>query len=101
MRESLHSAFSDFKTYGEMEDSLGAVLFHGVTVQGDMLDPAALGEQQVCSWGQGVHVGARGGTNGRRHSSMVNTYRGKRSQSGLVRGCQLKAQFIGHICSLF
>lgn len=95
--------FSDFiwKTYGEMEHSLGAILLHSVPVQGDVLDPAALGEQQVCSRRQGVHVGARGGTNGRRHSTMVNTYRGKRSQLGLVHGYQLKPQFIAHIWSLF
>lgn len=61
-----------------MKDSLGALLFHGVTVQRDVLDPAALGEQQVRSRRQGVHVGARGGANGRRHSTMVNTCRGKR-----------------------
>lgn len=69
-----------------MEERLGAILSHRVAVQGHVLDPAALGEQQVCSGRQGVHVGAGGGTNGRRHSTMVHTYRGKRSQLGLAHG---------------
>lgn len=63
----------NIKPYGEMEDGLGAVLFHSETVQGDMLDPAALGEQQVCSRRQRVDVGSRGGTNGWRRSAVVNT----------------------------
>lgn len=37
------------QTYGEMEDSLGIVLFHDITFQRDVLYPAALGKQQVCS----------------------------------------------------
>lgn len=96
----LKFVFSDF-TYGEMEDSLGAILLHIVPIQGDVLDPAALGEQQVCSRRQGADVRARGGANGRRHATMVNTYRGKRAQLGLVRGYKLKPQFIEHVWILF
>lgn len=48
-----------------MEDSLGIVLFHVIALQRDVLYPAALSEQQVGSWGQGVDIG-----------SSVRSYRG-------------------------
>lgn len=57
-----------------MEDSLGVVFFHSVTVQGHVLDPAALGIEQVRPRGQRVDVGSRRGSDGRRHSAVFNTY---------------------------
>lgn len=56
-----------------MQDSFGVVLFHSVTVQGDVLDPAALGEQQVRSRRKGVDVGSRGGSDRWRETTVVNT----------------------------
>lgn len=61
--------------YGEMEDSLGIVLFHDITFQRDVLYPAALGKQQVCSLRQGVDIRSRGGSNRWWHTTVVNTYR--------------------------
>lgn len=63
------------ETYREVEDSLGIVLLHIVTFQRDVLYPAALGVQQVCSWRQGVHVGSSGGSDRWWHAAMFNTYR--------------------------
>lgn len=58
-----------------MEDNLGIVLFHGITLQRDMLYPATLREQQVCSWRQGEDALVRGGSNRWWHTTMLNTYR--------------------------
>lgn len=56
-----------------MEDGLGIVLLHIVTLQWDVLYPAALGEQQVCPFGHRVHVRASGGSDGWRPTAMLNT----------------------------
>lgn len=61
------------KTYGKVEDGLGVVFFHSVTVKGHVLDPAALGKEQVCPRGQRVDVGSRRGSDGRRHSAVFKT----------------------------
>lgn len=68
-------------TYREMEDSLGIILSHGVTFQRDVVYPAALGEQQVCSWRQGVDIRSRGGSNRLWHPTVVNTYRTSKKKS--------------------
>lgn len=61
-----------------MEDSLGILLFHVMTFQWDVLYPATLGKQQVCSWRKWVDIGSRGGSNRWWHTAMVDTY--KRSE---------------------
>ena len=58
-----------------MEESLASVLFHFITFQRDVLDPAALGIQQVCPWRQGVDIGSRGGSNSWGHTTVVDAYR--------------------------
>lgn len=67
-----------------MEDSLGVVFFHGVTVKGHVLDPAALGKKQIRSRGQRVDVGSGCGADGPRPSAVFNTYQNKSSESGMV-----------------
>lgn len=65
------------KTYRKMEDGLGVVFFHSGPVQGHVLDPAALGKEQVRSRGQRVDVGSGRGSDGRRRrrSAVFNTWR--------------------------
>lgn len=70
-----------------MEDSLGVVFFHSVAVQGHVLDPAALGKEQVRSRGQRVDVGSGRGSDGWRHLAVFHTYqRNKCSRSGTGAG---------------
>lgn len=70
-----------------MEDSLGVVFFHSVSVQGHVLDPAALGKEQVRSRGQRVDVGSGRGSDGWKYLAVFHTYqRNKRSQSGTGAG---------------
>lgn len=56
-----------------MEDSLGVILFHFITFQGDVIYPAAQGKQQVCSWGHGVDIRSGGGSHRWLHPTMVDT----------------------------
>lgn len=55
-----------------MEDGLAVGLPHVVAVHWDVLDPAALGEQQVRPWLQRVDVGPRGGPDRKGHAAVVN-----------------------------
>lgn len=71
----LYKKGSSNGTYGEMEYSLGVVLFHVITVQWDMLYSAALGKHQVCSERQGVDVRSGGGSHRLWRTTMVNTCR--------------------------
>lgn len=59
-------------THGEVEDGLGVGLFHVLPVHGDVLYPAALGEQQVCPWLHRVDVWPRSGPDRRVHATVVN-----------------------------
>lgn len=61
-------------TYGEVEDGFGLGLFHVLPVHGDMLYPAALGEQQVRPRLQGVDVRPSGGPDRGGHATVVNAY---------------------------
>lgn len=55
-----------------MKDSLGIIFLHIITIQWNMLYPAALGIQQVCSWRQGEDIGSGGGSNRWWHTTIVN-----------------------------
>lgn len=76
----MFSVFCFEKTYRKVEDSLGVVFFHGVTVKGHVLDPAALGKEQVRSRGQRVDVRSRRGSDGRQHAAVFNTWQRQRPQ---------------------
>lgn len=70
-----------------MEDSLGIVLFHIISFQRDVLYPAALGKQQVCSWRQGVDIGSRGGSNRWWHTAVVDAYQRQTLENQQSCGC--------------
>lgn len=76
-----------------MEESLGTVLLHIITFHRDMLYPAALGKQQVCSWRQGVDIGSRGGSNRWWHTTVVDTYQRQtlKNQGSYGGGTNLKS----------
>lgn len=71
-----------------MEDSLGIVLFHIISFQRDMLYPATLGEQQVCSWRQGVDIGSRGGSNRLWRTIVVDACRRQTLENQWPCGCR-------------
>lgn len=54
-----------------MKDSLGVIFLHIITIHWDMLYPAALGVQQVCSWRQGEDTRSWGGSNRWGHTTIV------------------------------
>ena len=56
-----------------MEDGLGIILLHGVPFQRDVLYPATLSEEQMCSWRQRMHIRSGGGSNRLRNTTVVNT----------------------------
>ena len=56
-----------------MEHALGLVGLHVIALQGDVLDPAVLGEHQVGPRGGGLDIGSGGGSHRGLGVAVVNT----------------------------
>lgn len=54
------------ESYGDVQQRFGLLLLHLVSVQRNVFDLPALGEQQVCSWSHGVNIRPRSRTHRRR-----------------------------------
>lgn len=60
-------------SHWDVQQRFGPLRLHVVSVQRNVLDPAALGKEQVCSRRNGLDVRPRRRTHGRWHHGVFDT----------------------------